>query len=131
MSNKVNKYTVIFDGGHDKNGSYGSYIIFRGSKPVAISLRVRYDNKYSKTGNQSEYYTLVRALSALNELAEEGSRVEIYGDSKLVISQVMGDWKARNNVMRKYRDMCLNSLEPYTWQAEWWPREQSLQFFQH
>jgi ribonuclease HI len=126
-----NKYTVIFDGGHDKNGAYGSYVIFRGSKPAVIKLRVRFDEEHAKTGNQAEYYTLVRALADLNEVAEKDSVVEIYGDSKLVISQINGDWKARNPTMKQYRDICQSRLQPYSWEAQWWPREHSMQFFNH
>lgn len=119
---------VIFDGGFNNHGAYGSFMIFCNGKLVSSHLREIYP---VTTSNQAEYYSLVSALSALYELAPKGSRVRMFGDSRLIINQVIGRWRAIDPAMVMYRDICREYLRDYDWEAQWWPREQSLQFFEH
>jgi ribonuclease HI len=125
------EYTLIFDGGYDKHGGYGSYVIFQGCRPLIFKSRRKFETRHVSTGNQAEYWTLVCALAELQNVAAEGSVVTIYGDSKLVICQIRGEWKARNSIMKSYRDRCLGVLDDYDWEANWWCRDQSVKFFNH
>jgi ribonuclease HI len=71
------------------------------------------------TNNEAEYETLIVALEdLLSKLSHDGQRpgefsVEIRGDSRLVIDQVTGRWKARDPRMARYRDRVRNLLERF------------------
>lgn len=122
-------YSIIFDGGNNKNGAYGSYIIFNGGSIVAISIRQDYPN--AETGNQAEYTSLLDGLVRLRRIAPEGATVRMYGDSKLVVNQVAGKWAAKNPRLVELRDQCRGLLAGYNWDINWWPRENSVRYFNH
>ncbi len=100
---------ILFDGGSQGNPGpgYGSYRI---RFPDGREETVRLDFGRRMTNNEAEYHTLLAALEDLaGRLRREGRGlaeflVEIGGDSALVISQLTGDWKARNPRMRALRD---------------------------
>lgn len=63
------------------------------------------------TNNVVEYESLILGLKIMKEL--QGKRVHIYGDSELVIKQVIGTYKAKHERMRAYRKMVLDLLESF------------------
>lgn len=71
------------------------------------------------TNNEAEYQTLIEALRCILELLREKGedparfRLEIQGDSALVLLQVSGDWKARNPRMRRLRDQVRELLSHF------------------
>jgi len=114
----MNDYLLVFDGGSQGNPgpSYGSYRY--GPKgghlgnPRRLSLG-------EGTNNEAEYATLIAGVRAiLGELAAgktrpSAVRLEIRGDSQLVIRQLEGVWKAKDSRMRKYRDEAWSLLEDF------------------
>lgn len=97
-------YEIVFDGGSLGNPGkgYGSYEITSGG---AIVNHARHDYGDNITNNQAEYRTLIEALSWLaNHLgpAAKSSRVLVNGDSQLVLNQVLGRWKVKNEGLRPY-----------------------------
>ena len=52
------------------------------------------------TNNQAEYEALLRGLQLLQEV--EAITVEIFGDSELVISQLIGHYECKNDILRNY-----------------------------
>ncbi len=103
-------YALTFDGGAQGNPGpgYGSYALTRvidGKTDV-----VRLDFGRAMTNNEAEYETLIAGLQALIERIEAASRapgdftVEVRGDSALVIHQVQGDWKTKDERMRLLRN---------------------------
>ena len=89
---------IFFDGGSRGNpGPCGAgYVIYpcesdwqiaRGRSPFEGSLLV----SNSETNNYAEYSALIHALGHAYELGF--SDVKIFGDSRLVISQVRGEWR--------------------------------------
>lgn len=103
-------YAIIFDGGSHGNPGpgYGSYMLLR-EHDRKQSL-VRLDFGRQMTNNEAEYEALIAALQGLIERIEETGRspedftVEVRGDSALVIHQVRGDWKTKNDRMRALRN---------------------------
>lgn len=100
---------VIFDGGSRGNPGegYGSYQVrWEGNPPQTV--RLNFGNNY--TNNEAEYDTLIAALEAilkrLRDMQVEASlaRVEIRGDSLLVVNQVTGVWKVKDARMEGRRD---------------------------
>lgn len=103
-------YTIIFDGGSQGNPGpgYGSYALRR--EQDGKQWLVRLDFGRQMTNNEAEYEALIAGLQGLIErieLADQspgGSTIEVRGDSKLVLNQVQGIWKAKDDRMRLLRN---------------------------
>ncbi|MCB0076035.1 MAG: ribonuclease HI family protein [Anaerolineales bacterium] len=103
-------YRIIWDGGSKGNPGqgYGSYQLtaVRSGKSRTESLEF----PGRMTNNEAEYETLISALDTLASKIRQHGRnprdytLDLRGDSKLVISQVKGEWKAKDDRMAKYRD---------------------------
>jgi len=63
----------------------------------------------------------LRAAAALRP-----RRLEIRGDSQLVINQLRGSWQMNAVHLRPYRERCLELLRGCQWQARWVPREENV-----
>ena len=63
------------------------------------------------TNNVAEYEALILGLKIMKELQDK--RVHIYGDSELVIKQVIGTYQEKHPRMRAYRNMVLDLLESF------------------
>lgn len=110
--------TVIFDGGSRGNPgpAYGSYVLQFGGEPPQLSHL-----KFGKqmTNNEAEYETLIRALEDLRgQLTAMGTNprqveVAVEGDSRLVINQVTGTWRARDSRMLRYRNRVQELLKSF------------------
>jgi ribonuclease HI len=112
-------YTLIFDGGSQGNPGpgYGSYALTRhGDEKESI---MRLDFGREMTNNEAEYETLIAALQGLIERIEAAGKspgdisLEIRGDSKLVLNQVQGTWKATNDRMRGLRNRARHLLSRF------------------
>lgn len=129
-------YVIIFDGGSRGNPGqgYGSYaLLHNGEKRVE---RLRFGARV--TSNEAEYDTLIAALEdVLAEVRRRGREpgecdVEVRGDSQLVIHQVTGRWKARNERMRQRRDRVLALVKRFKHVSfVQQPREESVQVLGH
>ncbi len=109
---------VVFDGGSRGNPGqgYGSYELrWPGNPPQVVKLRFG----DQMTNNEAEYDTLIGALEAiLKRLQESGAatntaRVEIRGDSLLVINQVHGRWQCKEARMQTRRDQIRKQLQRF------------------
>lgn len=92
----------MFDGGALGNPGkgYGSYEI---TSAGAVVRHQREDYGDNVTNNQAEYQTLIEALKwlALDCGQSAGStRVVVNGDSLLVLNQLLGKWKVKNEGLR-------------------------------
>lgn len=138
LPSKSPDFTVIFDGGSRGNPGpgYGSFVLVRNADGAERRQRLTLGNRM--TSNEAEYDTLIRALEALlawirdSGLRPEDVSVEVRGDSRLVILQVRGDWKARNARMAARRDRVLalaRRLGTVRWEHQ--PRFASLRILGH
>ena len=150
---KRTKWVLIFDGGSRGNPGpgYGSYALIRptGSadlpelaEPSALSARsadvVRLDFGARMTNNEAEYDTLIAALEDLIARITQAGRnpaefsVEVRGDSRLVINQVSGAWKARDERMRTRRDRVRELLDRFgSYELRLQPRQESVRLLGH
>ena len=131
-------YVLVFDGGSMGNPGpgYGSYALIRasdGQKQV-----VRLDFGGAMTNNEAEYDTLIAGLSDLIQKLTEAKRspsefsIEVTGDSYLVINQVSGVWKAKDERMRARRNQVrelLNRFAGYRLGIQ--PRQESVRVLGH
>ncbi len=128
------EYLLVFDGGSKGNPGegYGSYALFENGRPGAVQ---RVDFPEVMTNNEAEYRTLLTALRDL--LARLGPRaaastLEVRGDSALVLHQVRGGWKAKEDRMRLLRDEVRGVLRRFgKWRLVQQPREDSVRVLGH
>ena len=118
MSKKNNVVELIFDGGSRGNPgpSYGSYVIRglpgRVQKPTRLKFK-------RGTNNEAEYQTLIAGIEAVLTQAQEHklepTEIELLlrGDSTLVLKQMEGVWKAKDDRMRALRDRARSLLKPF------------------
>ncbi len=109
---------LLFDGGSRGNPGPG-YGTYRVDLPEGNTLYRSLDFARWMTSNEAEYQTLLAALDHLIPLLRQVGRnpgdyrLEVMGDSALVISQVSGTWKARDPRMRRLRDQVRERLEQF------------------
>lgn len=111
-------YVVIFDGGSEGNPGfgYGSYAVVTRDERQRVR---RLDFGDDMTNNEAEYDTLIAALEDLSERIEAAGKrpadftLEVRGDSSLVLRQVRGEWKAKDERMRRRRDMVRSLLSRF------------------
>jgi ribonuclease HI len=131
-------YLIIFDGGSRNNGSpnaqaYGSYQLSANGKQEIKRLEFP-----SGTNNEAEYRALIAALEDLITRIHKANRcageftLEIRGDSALVINQVQGTWKTKQEHLRPLRDRAQAIVFRFK-QVEfvWQPREESVRVLGH
>ncbi len=131
-------YVLVFDGGSTGNPGpgYGSYALIRatdGEKRV-----VRLDFGGEMTNNEAEYDTLIAGLNDLIRRLTEAKRspagfsIEVRGDSSLVINQVGGVWKARDERMRARRNQVRELLQRFAaYGLKLQPRQESVKVLGH
>ncbi len=80
------------------------------------------------TNNVAEYQGLLAAFHDLGEI-EPGGEVIIRGDSKLVINQMSGRWKAKRGLYKPFYTQAKKSLsalqKKFKIRFEWIPREEN------
>lgn len=112
---------IHFDGGarptNPGPAGFATVVEFprRSSGQKANEIRVaRYIGRHSN--NYAEYAGLIVGIKTAIE--NGASSVEIYGDSKLVVMQVLGDWRCKNDTLkilcREARDLLEKSF-PGKW----------------
>lgn len=98
---------AYFDGGMRNNGDAENGVagcgwIIEGHQMDSFPLPQ--DCPY-KTNNVAEYYALLKLLKYLNDQNID-EQITIYGDSQLVIKQVLGKWKCNQGHLIPLRDEC-------------------------
>jgi ribonuclease HI len=128
---------VIFDGGSRGNPGqgYGSYALRWPGQSQQI-VQLRFGDRV--TNNEAEYDTLIAALEAIVQrlqdmgAAPNTAKVEIRGDSLLVVNQVKGLWEAKEARLQVRRDRARALLETFgAWQLTHHGRENSVQTLGH
>ncbi len=130
-------YVLVFDGGSEGNPGfgYGSYMLNRRGGPPQT---VRLEFGQGVTNNEAEYDSLIAGLRDLIGRITAARRdpaefsVQVRGDSRLVISQVNGEWKAKAPRMRVRRNEARNLLQRFAaYELVWQPREESVRLLGH
>ena len=65
----------------------------------------------SATNNQAEYHAILKGIQLLREIKADD--VEIFGDSMLVINQLVGEYECKDDILRLYHEECLRLLKEF------------------
>jgi ribonuclease HI len=128
---------IIFDGGSLNNPGhgYGSYELTIGSEPPRIE---RLDFGSPVTNNEAEYLALLHALEdALASLPKAGInprqvKLEVRGDSQLVLKQLGGQWKVKMPHLQPLKDRGRALLDQFgKSELIWHRRSESVRVLGH
>ena len=112
---------IYFDGAADPNPGPASFGFSHqsGSQEIAFEC----GSIGIQTNNVAEYQALLHALiyCKLNSL----KKVRIFGDSQLVIKQVTGVYKCKNDTLKKLCDMCKSLVSELDVSLSWICREEN------
>lgn len=114
----VNPVKIYFDGGSRGNpgpAAGAAYAEWQDGHHRCCFLK-------SATNNEAEYQGLLMGIAMAKELGL--IHVHFFGDSKLVVMQVSGEWKATHPRMNELRLEVLEALRGIPrWQISWIPRD--------
>ena len=63
------------------------------------------------TNNQAEYEVVLKGLQLLHEVKAEA--IEVFGDSQLVINQLIGLYECKEDTLKGYYDECQKLLKEF------------------
>jgi ribonuclease HI len=131
------EYVLVFDGGSQGNPgpSYGSFRFGRKGGHLGNPRRLSFG---TGTNNEAEYATLIEGVKGVldelkaNKTKPSNVRLEIRGDSQLVIHQLDGSWKAKDARMRRFRDEARSLLDAFgDVHFSYQPRSRSVRLLGH
>jgi ribonuclease HI len=99
---------VNFDGGSRGNPGKAA-IAAVATDPGGEVLAERSETIGEATNNVAEYRALLLAVELASELGAD--EVELIGDSKLIVEQVRGNWKIKQEHLRPLRAEAVSALE--------------------
>ena len=99
---------MSFDGAASKKG-IGAGIWIR--PPIGEPKLLSYKLEFKCTNNVAEYEALILGLKALRDL--QAQKINIQGDSELVIKQVQGIYQAKHPRLRSYKKLVLDLMEGF------------------
>ena len=93
----MNKVVIYTDGGARNNpGPAGAgAVIIDGKKKIELKKFLG-----SQTNNWAEYEAVVLALTEAKRHGLAGREIEVRMDSKLVVEQIMGNWKIKEPTLK-------------------------------
>ena len=92
---------MFFDGSSCKQDG-GIVIVIVSS--WGASFELAFPIKPMTTNNQAEYEAILKGLQLLHEV--KAKSIEVFGDSLLVITQLIGLYECKDDILRGYYDEC-------------------------
>jgi len=91
-------WTLFFDGSSCGNGSGNGVVLI---SPRRANFEFSFPIEASATNNKAEYRAILKRIQLLREIKADA--VEIFGDSMLVINQLVGEYECKDNCRRIFR----------------------------
>ena len=110
MNEELETFSLFVDGAadlHSKTAGIGG-VFYNDDNEEVYSFSEYLDDA---TNNEAEYTALIEGLKYGLEL--KLININIYSDSELIVNQVNGDYKVKNDRMKKLYHIVLNLLEQY------------------
>ncbi|VFQ83045.1 unnamed protein product [Cuscuta campestris] len=103
--------------------SCGAGIVLITMENFQIYYAIRFQFRVSN--NEAKYEALINGLRILGKLGV--SRVQVYSDSRLVVGQITREFEAKEERMKRYRDLSLEILGRFEFKLEHIPRAQNAE----
>ncbi|KAJ9175591.1 hypothetical protein P3X46_014133 [Hevea brasiliensis] len=101
-------WEMYFDGAVNLSGNgVGTVLISPDGKHFPIAVKLRFDC----TNNVAEYEACVMGLQAAIEMKIR--KLEVYGDSALIIYQVKGEWQTKDPKLIPYQKYLLELIKKF------------------
>ena len=99
-------WEVYVDGASNQKGS-GIRLVLISPEKVIVEKSLRLN--FSATNNEAEYETLLMGMAMVQRMG--GKSVKVFSDSRLVVSQVKGEFEVKDKRIQGYLDLvkCLQS----------------------
>lgn len=118
---------LYFDGSCEPNnpgGTIGYGAVIKKNGQVIHTLSGRIEASRQNSNNVAEYLALTKGLEWLLDNDHKNDRIEVYGDSALVINQMNKDWGASGGLYYEYYRDALDMLPHFPdIKFRWIPRE--------
>lgn len=95
-------WTLFFDGSACGVGSGIGIVLV---SPRGATFEFSFPIEASATNNQAEYRAILKEIQLLGGI--KANAVEIFGDSMLVINQLIGEYECKDDILRIYHEECL------------------------
>ena len=105
---KLERWTMYFDGVVNVCGNgAGAVIISPNKKQYPVSTKLQ----FGCTNNTAEYEACILGLEAALELNVK--KIDVYGDSMLIICQVKGEWQTKEEKLIPYQEYLSRLAEEF------------------
>ncbi|XP_074341944.1 uncharacterized protein LOC141679341 [Apium graveolens] len=101
---------MLFVDGSSNSNSGGAGIIFISPEGFEVQQALKFE--FQATNNVAEYEALIAGLKLATDL--EVDIIDIFGDSQLVVKQIIGEFKTHNENMAKYLAMTQELLKKFS-----------------
>ena len=102
------EYWHLYFDGASKTKSSGAGLVLKSPEGFIVEYAITLD--FPTTNNEAEYEALIAGFGMTKAL--RAKNLKVMGDSKLVISQVTGEYEAKDEVMIKYLNIVKGSDDP-------------------
>ena len=99
---------LFFDGSSCKQGGGIGIVII---SPRGANFEFAFPTNPMVTNNQAEYEAVLKGIQLLHEVKAEV--IEIFGDSQLIINQLIGIYECKEETLRGYYDECQRLLREF------------------
>ncbi|XP_061358466.1 uncharacterized protein LOC133302666 [Gastrolobium bilobum] len=98
-STNLDTWKIYVDGSSNSKGSGAGVII---ENPEGVSVEYSMQMNFETSNNQAKYEAFIAGLQQAKELGAR--RLQIYSDSQLVTSQIVGSYQSKGPLLAKYLD---------------------------
>lgn len=105
------KVKAYFDGGNEKEiGAWAFIIKNEKGKAIHRGCGICIDD-YEHTNNIAEWTALTALLNHLLTFYDKLDKIEVFGDSQLVIRQIKGEYACKKSHLIPYKKKCEEALK--------------------
>jgi len=106
---ELTPWALFFDGSTCKQGGGAGIVLI---SPQGINFEYAIPIKPTSTNNQAEYEAVLKGIQLLHEVKAES--IEIFGDSQLMINQLLSLYECKDDVLKRYYVECRELLNYFS-----------------